>query len=139
MKKLFSNGKSKFKVPSKRVLSDDCTITVDGQVIRVHEDEWVDLLPVGTLRQYTALLRLQNLVVDESDTQVLHDLCEEVAERVIDWNWTGIDGKKLPSPYQNTRIIEGLTSEEVAWLIQNVQGETQGERKNGSPLSEVKS
>jgi|TARA_Y100000310_G_scaffold2728_1_gene3539 hypothetical protein len=139
MKKPFGNGKPKFKVPSKRVPSDDCTVTVNGETIKIHEGEWVDVLQVGTLRQYTALLRLQNLVVDETDTQVLSDLCEEVAGRVVDWNWTGLDGKKLSDPYKNTRVIEELSSEEVAWLIKSVQGETLSERKNGLPLSGVKS
>jgi|TARA_Y100000310_G_scaffold276879_1_gene294340 hypothetical protein len=136
MEKVLGRDKPKWKVAPKRVPADDCIITVEGEEIAVHKGEWIEIIPVGTLRTYTALLRVQNLVLDDSDSQVLHDLCEEVAERVIAWNFTGLDGKNLAKPYQNARVIEGLTSEEVAWIVKILQGESPGERKKDSEPSE---
>lgn len=128
----------KWKIEPKRVPSDDCIITVDGKELHVHADEWVEIIPVGTLRQYTAILRVQNLIIDDSDSQVLHDLCEEVSERLVDWNWTGLDSRKLDKPYRNARVVESLASEELAYLIKILQGETAKERKKDSTPSDRK-
>lgn len=135
----FGKKEGNWKIPPKKVPSDSCVVTVDGEQYPLHKGESVWVIPVSSMRHYAALIRLRNLVVDTSDNMSISDLCSEIAERVIDWNWTGLDGKPLPKPHKNGRLIESLTSEEVAWLIDAIQGETPAERKNASAPSEPKS
>lgn len=129
----------KWKIPPKKVPSDSCTVTVDGEQYPLHEGESVWVIPVQSMRHYASLMRIRNLVADTSDSASIGDLCAEIAERIVDWDWTSLDGAKLPKPYQNGRLLESLTSEEVAWLIDVIQGESKEERKNASAPSEEKS
>ena len=149
------NGK--LKIPAQRVPSDDCLIYVgrvigDGCIIEqgtpyaVHKGEWVEVLRLGAIRQYLALMHLTQgaaLASKELDEvnqvevatgmeNALNDLCHELAQRVIRWNWTGMDGKPLPQPYQNDQAIKDLTEDELIWLAQVAQGEGPGQRKNAS-------
>ncbi len=131
--------KKVWKIPPKKVPSDSCVVTIDNQECPLHKGESVWIIPVQSMRHYAALMRIRNLVADTSDSASVGDLCAEIAERIVDWDWTGLDSKKLPKPYQNGRLIESLTSEEVAWLIDVIQGESKEERKNASAPSERKS
>ena len=67
------------KIPATRVKSDDCAINIgqvveDGEVVNpgvphyIHQDEWVDILPVMTVKEVVNLSRLQ---VSGSDPGVL--------------------------------------------------------------------
>ena len=130
------------KIPTQKVLSDACAINV-GQVVEdgeitspgtpyyVHEGEWVEVMPVMTVREVMNLSRLQNNSGEGSTLgQSLTDLCQELSRRVIKWNWTNLMGEKLEQPYNRPDVLEGLSSEELLWLV-NATGGGEGaeERK----------
>lgn len=134
------------KIPSRRIASDDCIvhvgrqidleskqITNEGTSYAVHEGEWIEVLPIGSIRKYLALMQLSQSVQDQDPATLesaLDRLCHEVAERVLDWNWTGMDGQLLPKPYRNTEVMRGLCEDELIWLAMATQGESVGEKKS---------
>jgi len=131
------------KIPSKRVPSDDCIVRVgrkiadekiveEGIAYNIHEGEWIEVIPVRSLRQYFALSRLIAGGDAQKMESSLDDLCEQVAERVTAWNWTDMGGNPLPQPYKNPDAIKTLTEDELLYLMSAVQGETPGQRKNAS-------
>ena len=133
------------KIPAVKVLSDDCTINI-GQVIEdgeitnpgkpysVHQGEWVEVLPVRTVREVMNISQLQSAVGDTSKLgESLTALCNELSRRIISWNWTDIMGEPMEQPYNRADVLEGLTSEELMWLMSATgSGESADERKNDS-------
>ena len=127
----------KWKIPPERVLSDDCEVRIgrvieDGEIInegvpwKVHEGEWVEIMPVRTLRE---IMALQDITDDGSGN--LRTLCTELSNRITGWNWTGMDRQPLPSPYHSPEVLEFLTDDELVWLLGAARGqETSAERKN---------
>ena len=147
MKPMIKKGKS--KIPAQRVSSDDCAINIgqvieDGEIIDagtpyyVHEGEWVDVMPVMSVREVMNLSGLQQ----GSDNlgglgNNLIDLCKELSKRILSWNWTDLMGEALPQPYNHPEVLEGLASEELLWLVSASAGqETLDERKKESDESE---
>lgn len=137
-----------FKIPPRRVDASDCVvhigrkvddskITDPGEAIAVHNGEWVEVLPIGTVLAYSALLDVVNMA-ETRDNAGLKSLCEALSERVTDWNWTGLDNKPLAKPYGNPKVFMSLNEDELIWLVTAVQGETKGERKNASGASAEK-
>ena len=117
------------KIPTQKVLSDACAINV-GQVVEdgeitspgvpyyVHEGEWVEVMPVMTVREVMNLSRLQNNSGEGSTLgQSLTDLCQELSRRVIKWNWTNLMGEKMEQPYNRPDILENLSADELLWLV----------------------
>lgn len=131
--------KPKWKIPPKRIPSNDCIVKVDGQSYEIHKGEWVEVIQVDSMRQYIAMMDITKLAANNTDSHSISGLCEEVSQRVVDWNWTGLDGKKLPKPYKSASVIEKLLSEEVVWLVNAIQGETPSLRKNALAPSTEKS
>ena len=96
------------KIPAIRVKSDDCAINVgqvveDGEIVKegtphyVHKGEWVEILPVITVKEVMQISKLQNAGDDASGLgENLTELCKELSRRVIKWNWTDLMGC-LPS------------------------------------------
>ena len=137
----FKDEKPEFKVPLKRVPSDDCVVYLtknikDGELIGYsdpiypHKGEWVEILPIPSLEQYIALSQLINTEDTNKQADSFEGICRAVASRVVDWTWTGFDNRPLPRPFRQPDVIKMLTSEEVLWLLAACQGESQGERKN---------
>ncbi|MDY6957629.1 MAG: hypothetical protein SVK08_00595 [Halobacteriota archaeon] len=141
------------KIPPKKVKADDCMIYV-GRVIQdgkitdpgtpyaVHEGEWVEVFPVGSVQQTLNLFKLVSAATEEQQEEgvkkleaSLTELCEELASHLVGWNWTDNNGDPLPQPHKNPEAIKLLTEDELLWLVSAVRGETQGERKNGSEPS----
>lgn len=132
------------KIPAKKVASDDCVVYVGreisegavvnpGEPYRVHEGEWVEIIPIGTVKQTLDLLKMTAAVRTEKPEELeepLEELCSELATRIIDWNWTDMVGKRLPKPHNNPDAIKAVSEDELLWLITAVRGETAGERKN---------
>ena len=140
--------KMKSKIPTITVQSDECAINI-GQVVEggeitnpgtpyyVHIGEWVELLPVMTVSEVMQISRLQNAT---GDTGVLgknlSDLCKELSRRILSWNWTGLLGEELEQPHNRPEILEGLSSEELMWLMAATgSGESADARKKGSAKS----
>ena len=137
------------KIPAQKVLSDDCSISVgqvveDGEIVQqgvphfVHKGEWVEILPVMTVKEVMQISRLQNAGTDGSQLgQNLTDLCKELARRVIAWNWTDLMGEPMEQPYNRPDVLEGLSSEELMWLMGATGGgESADARKKDSAESE---
>ena len=134
------------KIPPRRIASDDCAVYVgrkieggiiveDGETYYVHKDEYVEITPVATIQQVITLNQLYRASSqgdEESAEKNLHDLCSIVASNIVDWDWTDMDGNPLPKPHHNPDAIKMLTSDELAWLILVISGESPGERKNDS-------
>ena len=136
------------KIPASRIKSDECSINIgqvieDGEIVNpgtpyfIHQNEWVEILPVMTVKEVVNLSRLQ---VSGSDPGVqgqnFTDLCGELSRRVIAWNWTDLMGKAIDQPYDRPDVLEKLSSEELLWLVSaTTNQETPDERKKGSRQS----
>lgn len=140
------------KIPAMRVSSDDCAVNVgmvieDGEIVDagtpyyVHQGEWVELMPVVSIREVMGLSRLQQGVDDPAGIgSNLTGLCQELSKRIIQWNWTDMMGEPLEQPHNNPQILEGLASEELLWLISATSGqESSDDRKKDSESLETSS
>ena len=137
------------KIPTIRVISDDCAINI-GQVIEdgeitspgvphyVHIGEWVEIMPVMAVREVMQLSRLQRGSEDTTSLgENLFELCKELSKRVIKWNWTGLMGEPMEQPYGRPDVIEELSSDELLWLVNAAVGQEVPEaRKKDSDTSE---
>lgn len=136
-----------FKIPTKKIDSSDCIVHI-GQVIEddeivdkgepyaIHENEWVKLLPVMTMKESFALMKIANMGDTTSNAdESLNEVCQSLANRIVDWNWTGIDGELLPKPYKNPEVFKNLLNEELIYLITASMGETKSQSKNDLRLS----
>ena len=139
--------KSKWKIPPVRIESDDCEvhvgrviedgeITEEGNAYHVHEGEWVELLPCRTLAEIMALDDLAKMARDSAAVVMdgpgfLRVLCQELSQRIVSWNWTGMDSMPLAQPHNAPTVLERLTDDELLWLLSAAQGgETSADRKN---------
>ena len=136
------------KIPAVKVLSDDCAINI-GQVIEdgeiteagtpyhIHEGEWVEVLPVMSVREVMNISQLQASIGDSSKLgDNLTALCNELSRRIISWNWTNIMGEPMEQPYKRADVLEALTSEELMWLMSATGGEPADARKKDLEKSE---
>ena len=141
--------KPKLKIPATRVLSDECVIVI-GRVIEdeqiteegieyfVHKGEWVEVMPVMTVKEVMNLSSLQRASEDSSILgNSLSQLCVELSHRVVAWNWTNMMGEPLEQPYDRPDVLESLSADELLWLI-NATGvqEMAEERKKDSTVSD---
>ena len=138
------------KIPAVRIPSDSCEIrigqkigadkevTVEGTPYYVHTDEWVEVIPVRSIKEGAIINQLRDRIVNSDDAtpgemdRVMVELCEKLALRVVDWNWTDLVHKPLPKPYQNPDALMELGNEELFWLLNCLNIETAETRKNGS-------
>ena len=132
----------KMKIPAMKVLSDECVINIgqvieDGEIINagtpyyVHQGEWVEVMPVLTVKEVMQLSRLQN---GSNNPEALGDnltmLCVELSHRIMAWSWTDLMGEPLEQPFNRPEILEELSSEELMWLVNATNGgESANERK----------
>ena len=136
------------KIPTKMVMSDDCAINVgqvieDGEIVDagtpyyVHVGECVELLPVMTVSEVMQISRLQNATGDSSELgENLGELCKELSKRVVSWDWTDLMGEPMEQPYNRPDVLEGLSSEELMWLMSAAgAGEPADARKKDSEQS----
>jgi hypothetical protein len=136
------------KIPTQKIKSDDCAVNI-GQVIEegsvtdpgtphyVHKGEWVEIMPVMTVKEVTELSNLQ-VASDNPGSlgQSMTRLCHELSKRIISWNWTDMMGEDLDQPYKNPTVLEELTSDELMWLINATSGgeSTEDRKKDSAPL-----
>ncbi len=140
--------KPKLKLPTIRIKSDDCFISIgqvveDGEIINegtpyyVHEKEWIEVIPVMTVREVLHLSKLQGGLNDTNGIgENLSMLCQELSKRIVSWNWTDIMGEPLEQPYKNAAVLEEVTSEELLWLV-GATSRTESEdarKKDSEPL-----
>lgn len=134
------------KPAAKRVLSDDCVVIVAGERYSPHEGEWVEVqagMPVSSwmhLQAWRALgpqlaaaqgepdegAQVRRLMAGAYEAALGH-----IARLLVAWSWTDDRGQPLPAPDGTTGPLQTLRAEEVWWLLQALERETPGERKNG--------
>jgi len=134
------------KPQPRRIPSDDCEVTINGEVYTPHEGEYVEMLVGQTVSEISAARRFLELqpkfaaLKGEDDenqqvTALLDDafegICKSLAGRVVSWNWTDDAGRPLPPPDGTSGPIKNLRAEEVYYLIGCAKGEPPAERKNG--------
>ena len=137
------------KIPAIKVLSDDCSISIgqvieDGEITKpgtphyVHKDEWVEVLPVMTVKEVMQISRLQNAGSGGPELgENLTELCKQLSGRVIAWNWTDMMGEPMEQPYNRPDILELLSSDELMWLMTAASGgESADARKKDLEQSE---
>ena len=147
---------TQFKVPPRRVKSDDCLLylnrvisedgkkVTNGEGIAIHAGEWVDVVPVQSMRELISMGRIASQVSSETEDvdrvsksgEALHALCAALAARITAWNWTDNSGAPLPQPYKQADVLADLSNDELMYLVQASRGETPEERKKDSaPLA----
>lgn len=127
---------------------DDFSVAVNGETYHPHEGEWVELFPDQTVQEILATTslgkfgaKLKAAKGDEDEQfQVLSAMgeqysivCEQLAGRIMDWNWTDRRGAPLPKPDGTAVPISRLSDAEIAYLL-NLKArkqETPDDRKNG--------
>ena len=142
-----------WKIPPRRVDSSDCVVYVgrvvkDGKITepgtpyKVHEGEWVEVLPVPTMQDYLVVGSLFGTDGNASPTEqlvamgkALDNVCLQLSTRLTAWNWTDMQGLPLPQPHGNPAVLKSLTNDELVWLLLAARGESPAERKNASPPS----
>ena len=144
------NGTVQYKVPLRRVASDSCAIMLgrvieDGEITNpgtahyVHQGEWVDFLPVGSLAEVVQLIDDLRPIKEVLDARHLSKVagritarCNRLSKRVIAWNWTDLAGDPLPQPYGKPEVLLNLNNDELLWLIVQAQtSESGSDQKNG--------
>ena len=136
------------KLPARRITSDDCAIYIDREVdvdkkeiinkgtpYYVHKGEWLDILPLVSVRQFIAWNKLTQAFSGDINVMEagLNELCIQLSNRIIQWNWTDNEGYALPQPYKNPEVLKELSDDEILWLA-SAMVETPGQRKNaGAP------
>ena len=140
----------KFKIDPIKIDSSDCVVHVgqriaDGKIVelgkphRFHEGEWVKIIPTITMKESLAITQVTSMA-DKQEGEMLktfEQICESLANRVVDWDWTGIDGEDLPKPYINPVAFHELTNEELIWLITASLGESQADKKKELNISQI--
>ena len=140
----------KFKIDPIKIDSSDCVVHVgqriaDGKIVelgkphRFHEGEWVKIIPTITMKESLAITQVTSMA-DKQEGEMLktfEQICESLANRVVDWDWTGIDGEDLPKPYKNPVAFHELTNEELIWLITASLGESQADKKKELNISQT--
>ncbi len=134
------------KPKPRRITSDDCEVSVDGETCTPHEGEWVEMFTnwaVGELKAINDFRRMRvklDAVEGENDEaarsmeimeQAFEGVLESLAGRVVAWNWTDWQGRPLPQPDGTKEPLRRLHSDELLWLLNAGQGEAPAERKNG--------
>jgi hypothetical protein len=138
------------KPQSRRVPSDDCEVTVDGEVYRPHEGESVWFLPGMPSDIWETLYAMARLAdelkaVDGEPDEIEKTLglmeghfrtaCRILARQLVRWDWTDMASEPLPQPRGHPETIKQLDDDEVHWLIRALRGQTAGQRGNASAPS----
>lgn len=141
-----------------RIPSDDCVITVRGRDYRVHEGEWVDIIPITTVadaRAYTILQQLQgDLEAAAGDEEAQAEitrigseqmavLTASLAQRIVAWSWTDMHSNPLPQPAGNPEMLMSLSTAELFYLVglneESPLGKLNGSHDSDSISSATKS
>tara|TARA_R110002020_G_scaffold86938_2_gene214572 strand:- start:2016 stop:2477 length:462 start_codon:yes stop_codon:yes gene_type:complete len=133
---------TKFKIPPRKIDSSDCIVHVgqkveegkivdEGDAFKIHEGEWVKIVPYISMKESMALVNIANLSTDSGTDSLksLQEMCSALSERIFDWNWTDNIGQPMPKPYKNPEVLMNLQNEELIWLVSVSMGETPTEKK----------
>ena len=142
------------KPKSRRVPSDDYVTMLDGETCAPHEGEWVEVVSGNmSMGELETLLVMENhtrdimqqaeaeaaalaagLTAPPDDPAALNkaysDLCDQLALRVKNWNWTSPAGFPLPKPDGTPDPLKRLSPGELVYVRFVCMGEAPAERKN---------
>lgn len=125
------------KPSARRVPSDDCEVTIDEVTYKIHEGEWVEVLPGLSVGDYSALHAFTSVKTqmdavkgeENEGQQVLGILAQTfdaaipiIASRLLAWTWTDPRGRPYPPPDSEPSPLRRLGEAEVAYLIQVIMG-----------------
>lgn len=138
--------------PTKRIACDECPAIVDGEMVYPHKDQWIDLIPFGSMREMFVMQEYSALTVDVAaaegdlaETRALNarllDVYREIhgliANRVTNWNWTDAVGRKLGKPTEQE--LQRLSQTEMWWLVRVLQSNgasaTSKKESSGTPTT----
>ena len=91
------------------------------------KDSWVEVVPLTVRGSREFRGRLEAADNTEAREAIL---LAELCAHIVAWNWVDEDGKPLPSPQQEPEVLEGLTSREVIFLRDALNGGDEQELKN---------
>ena len=138
----------------RRVASDDCVITIDGEACSLHEGEWVEVRSgmtveaIGSIHSLAAMApKLAELEGEDGEAArrwaIMHDSFGEaiqlLSSRLVAWTWTDDDGEPLPQPRRNPDALRSLRLEEIYYLVAVVRGESPAEKKGDTAPSPITS
>ena len=137
----------KFKIPLRKINTSDCVIHVgqkirDGKIVeigepvKIHENEWVQVLPILSIKESMALGLFKQSTDEIELANAMNSMCESLSQRIVDWNWTDMEGELLEKPHKNSNVFKELTNEELIYLLSATLGETPGEQKNELSLAQ---
>lgn len=97
---------------NKQLRIDSAVVQGIGSFVIIKSPTW------GLLR------RAQRLTDEGKDAAAVSvDFVDELlGQSVLAWNWTDDDDQPLPAPAQDKSVIDKLTAEEVAFLVEKVTG-----------------
>jgi hypothetical protein len=118
------------------VSSDDFVVEEDGVEYRPHQGESVTFrgrMTVGDYLNAISLSRFSAEAMEDAD-KLFGQTIENLANRIVSWDWTGDYGEQLPAP--TAEVLKKLSFEELVWIIGKANGQrTDDESKNGSSPS----
>lgn len=127
------------KVPARRINSDDCKVTVDGEDFFPHVGEWVEIAGGRLFGEVMLNWEVSDMTALEGKSpseqvrllnQRYEKLLTHVLGRVKGWSWTDDDGNPYPNP-PTEDAVRRLSEAEVnylAWL--GFRTSTEEARKN---------
>ena len=140
--------------PTKRIACDECPVIVDGQTYYPHEGQWVEVVPVGSMREMFVMGDYSRLVVDiaaaEDDpdlapemnqraTQMNQAVLQVLADRIVNWNLTDAYGRELPKPNGTPQAIDRISQSEMWWLLSAIRtggaSAEEGKGESGTPTT----
>lgn len=97
---------------NKRLRVDSAEVQGIGSFVIIKSPSW------GLLR------KAQRLTDEGKDAAAvsIEFVDELICESVLAWNWTDDDDQPLPAPAQDKTVVDRLTAEEVAFLVDKVTG-----------------
>lgn len=111
---------------TQKIPGDDFEVkSAEGEPLYPHAGEWVLMRQRISPAAMRVLLKFWPLAAKgftpESANEIA-DLLPEVwailSEAILDWSWTGPDGKPYPKPHKKPEVIANeISFEEMAWLV----------------------
>lgn len=133
------------KPKARRVPSDDCILTQDGEEYAIHAGEWVEFRGRANMGFFTKYLQMQSLAESAQggastpgDAVALglaaESIADQLAQHISSWTWTNDDGDPMPLPAKG-EALDDLDQIEFQWLLEHFLETSDGDRPNASSPS----